>query len=99
MASLDFVIMTIQHSNGNVVARDLLVQLDPKNEDWKMDRGGLTPDDAYDLYSIGWISPVPLRSDYFVDQLSGTRYNVYGNPRPYGGQIECQVTRYGGVTP
>lgn len=97
--SLDFVIMTLQQSNGNVRASNLLCQLDTKNETWLMGGGGGIPDDAYDLFSIGWITPVPNRTDVFVDQATNTKYQVYGNPKNYGDHLELAVTRYSGVTP
>lgn len=94
--------MTLQHSNNTVVAQHLPAQLDTVNIPFNMDVGGWIPDDSYDLYSLGWISPVPIRGDYFVDEAdpSGkTKYSVFGNPAVYFDHIECRLTKYAGTTP
>lgn len=88
--------MTLTSEDGTTIQADLPVQLDTVNVAWNADVGGLVPDDSYDLYSIGWTTPIPQRGQYFVDQQSGARYQVFSNPAPYLDHIECRVTRYPG---
>ena len=49
-------IMTLMHTDGTIVARDLSCQLDTVNLPWNMEVAGLIPTDQYDLYSNGWTS-------------------------------------------
>jgi hypothetical protein len=77
----------------------LPVQLDKVNTPWVSNVGGpiTVPTDSYDLISIGWASPVPSRGQYFVDQTTHMRYQVFGVPDPpFFDHIECRVTRYPG---
>lgn len=92
-------IMTLQHSDGTVVATGLVCQLDTVNIPLNMEPQGPIPTDWYDLYSVQWASPLPLRSDYFVDEATGTKYSVFGNVSVYTDHIEVRVSRYSGVTP
>ncbi len=92
-------IMTLQHSDGTVVATGLACQLDTVNIPLNLEVQGMIPTDWYDLYSLGWVLPVPKRSDYFVDQATGTKYSVFGNPSVYFDHIEVRLTRYSGTTP
>lgn len=91
--------MTLEHSNGTVVARDLTCQLDTVNIPLNMEGQGLIPTDWFDLFSLGWTSPIPGRGDYFVDQATGTKYSVFGEPGVYFDHIECRLTKYAGTTP
>lgn len=85
--------MTLQR-NGSPIATDLPVQLDVVNIPIDLMVSGNVPVDLYDLYSLGWTSPIPLRSDYFVDQVTGVKYSVYGNPGVYFDHVECRISRY-----
>lgn len=88
--------MRLTDEDGTTVAQHLPVQLDTVNVPWNAEVGGLVPTDWYDLFSIGWTAPVPQRGQYFVDEQTGARYQVFGNPAPYVDHIECRVTRYPG---
>lgn len=90
--------MTLQRS-GEPIATGLQCQLDTVNIPWNMEVGGLIPTDWYDLYSIGWTSPVPKRGDYFIDEATQTPYSVFGDPDPYVDHIEVRISRYSGVLP
>lgn len=92
-------IMTLQQANGTPIQANLPCQLDTTNIPWNMENQGLIPTDWYDLYSIGWTSPVPQRGQYFVDQRTGTKYSVFGNPAVYVDHLEVRISRYSGVTP
>jgi hypothetical protein len=91
--------MTLTHSNGTVVAQHLLCQLDTVNLPWNMEVQGMVPTDWYDLYSVGWDTPVPLRSDYFVDETTGTKYSMFSEVFVSLGTVQCRVTKYSGTTP
>lgn len=91
--------MTLQHSNGTVVAQHLPCQLDTVNIPLNMEEQGLIPTDWYDLYSLGWTSPVPARSDYFVDEATQTKYSVFGNPAVYVDHLEVRLSKPLGATP
>ena len=61
-----------------------------------MAQGGI-PVDVFDLYS-DW--PIALqRSDYLIDEVTGTQYSVYGKPAVYTGHLECRVTVPTGAIP
>jgi hypothetical protein len=72
------------------------MQKDTVNIPLNMEAQSLIPTDWFDLYSIGWTSPVPLRSDYFVDE-QGTKYSVFGEPAVYTDHLEVRVSRYTGA--
>lgn len=91
--------ITLQHSNGTIVQQHLPAQLDTVNIPFTMEVGGMIPTDQYDLYSIGWTSPIPERSDYLVDEQTGNMYSVFGNVAIYADHLEVRVTRYSGVRP
>lgn len=92
-------IMTLEQASGTPIATNLPAQLDTVNIPWNMEVQGMIPTDWYDLYSIGWTSPVPQRGQYFVDQKTNTKYSVFGNVAVYTDHLEVRVSRYSGVTP
>jgi hypothetical protein len=91
--------VTLQHSNGTVVAQHLPVQVDTVNLPWNMEVQSSIPTDWFDIYSRGWTSPVPGRSDYFVDETTGTKYQVFSVTAIYTDHLEVRCTRYSGTTP
>ena len=91
--------MTLTHEDGTVVACGLLCQLDTVNLPFNMDGQGLTPTDYFDLYSIGWDTPIPIRGDYFVDETTGAKYSMFSEVFRSLGTIQVRVTKYSGVTP
>ena len=91
--------MRLTDSAGNVIAQNLLVQLDTVNIPWNLEAQSLVPTDWYDLFSVNWTSPVPARGYYFVDQSTGTKYSVFGLPAVYVDHLEVRVTKYSGTTP
>lgn len=91
--------MRLTDASGNVIASNLPVQLDIFNYPLNLEAQGLTPTDWYDLYSVNWVSPVPSRSNYFVDQSTGTKYSVFSVIAVYVDHLECRITKYTGATP
>ena len=91
-------VMTLQHANGTPVQQHLQVQKDTVNIPLELMVTGQIPVDLYDLYYLG-SSPVPLRSDYFVDEQTGEKYSVYGKPAIYPDHVEVRVSQSPGVTP
>ncbi len=91
--------MTLTDSSGNVRASGLLCQLDTVNLPWNLEAQSLVPTDWFDLYSIGWISPLPNRGDYFVDQTSGTKYSMFSTVFVGPDTVQVRVSKYSGVTP
>lgn len=91
-------VMKLTDNLGNTVAggERLACQLDTVNIPLNMEAQGMIPTDWYDLYSIGWTSPVPTRSNYFVDLATGTQYSVFGNVAVYQDHLEVRLTRYTG---
>lgn len=98
MLLFDTNVMTLQRGN-TTIAQHLHCQLDTVNVPLNMETQGTIPTDWYDLYSLGWTNPLPLRGDYFIDENTGTKYSVFGNVAPYSDHLEVRVTRYTGVTP
>ncbi len=92
-------IMTLTEENGTVIATGLSCQLDTVNLPWNNEVQGLVPTDWYDLYSNGWDSPVPERGNYFVDETSGVKYQVFSTVFQGIGTLQMRVTKYSGSTP
>ena len=99
MGFFDTNIVTIKHSDGTVVAKDLPLQMDPANLPWTMQVQGLIPTDIYDCESIGWSTPVPQRSDYIVDQATGTKYSMFSTVFSGINSLQFQASKYSGTTP
>ena len=91
--------ITLKHEDGEIVKQHLPVQLDPVNMDWQMQVQGLVPTDIYDCETIGWASPVPLRSDYLVDEKTNERYSMFSTVFQGLRSLQFRVTKYSGVTP
>lgn len=97
--------MMLTDEAGNLKAQNLLCQLDRANLPWNAEVQGLIPTDWYDLYSIGWSSPVPVRGDFFVVtsaspiDTSGTKYQVFSTIFEGPDTIQLRVTKYSGTTP
>lgn len=97
--------MMLTDESGNLKAQNLLVQLDRVNLLWNAEVTGLVPDDWYDLYSIGWSSPVPVRGDFFVVTVAspidtvGTKYQMFSTVFEGPDTLQLRVVRYSGVTP
>lgn len=97
--------MMLTDENGNLKVQNLLVQLDTVNLPWNAEVSGSIPDDWYDLYSIGWSTPVPVRGDLFVVTSAspvdsvGTKYQVFSTIYAGPDTIQLRVTKYSGVTP
>ena len=90
--------VTIEQSDGTVLASNLPVQMDPSNSDWLMQAQGMIPTDTYDVETIGWATPIPTRSNYLVDQ-NGTKYSLFSTVFQGYNSLQFQVTKYSGVTP
>lgn len=91
--------MTLTDIDGNEIARDLPVQVDSVNIPWNMEVGGLTPTDWFDIYSRFWITPIPNRGNYFVDQSDPTvKYQVFSSANVYIDHLEVRCTRYSSAT-
>jgi hypothetical protein len=91
--------MTLQHIDGTVVQQHLPCRMDPANIPWNLEVESTIPTDWFDLRVLNRIQPVPVRGDYFVDELSGTKYSVFGQVTVYVNRIKCRVSKYGGNTP
>lgn len=91
--------LTLKHSDGTVVAQHLPMQKDTVNIPWNMEAQNTIPTDWYDIYSDGWISPVPQRGDYFVDEGDGTVFSVFGRAAVYTDHLEVRCSVPSGVTP
>jgi hypothetical protein len=89
--------MTLTDSNGTVIASDLACILDPANVPWNMEVQGMNPTDWFDLQSLFWTTPIPQRSNYFVDQATGVKYSVFGLLAPYIDHLEVRVSKPSGA--
>lgn len=92
-------IMTLTDINGNVIAKDLPTQVDTVNMPWNMEVQSTIPTDWFDIYSCFWTTPVPARGNYFVDQNTNVKYQVFAVTAVYVNHLECRCTRYSGGTP
>ncbi len=75
--------------------KPLPLQMDPVNKPWDMQVQGLVPVDIYQCSTIGWASPVPVRSDYIVDQ-NGVKYSMFSTVFVGQNNLQFQVTKYSG---
>jgi hypothetical protein len=91
--------MTLKHIDNTVVVTHKKCQLDTVNLPWNMEVGGTDPTDWYDLYTIGWKSPKPIRGDYFVDEKTGVEYSVFSTVFEATNSLQLRVTQYSGKTP
>lgn len=91
--------ITLKHSNGTIVQADLVVQMDPVNLPLQMQVQGDIPVDIYQVVTIGWLTPVPLRSDYIVDQADNVQYSMFSTVFPGHDGLQFQVSKYSGSTP
>jgi len=91
--------ITITDSAGNVRAKDLPLTMVPKNMPWELQVQGLVPVDTYKCASMGWASPVPHRTDYIVDQTTGTKYSMYSTVEVGQNYLRFEATKYSGVVP
>jgi hypothetical protein len=91
--------MTLQQENDTVIQQHLPCRLDPANIPWNMEVGGLVPTDWFDLRVLNRVQPLPVRGDYFVDEATNTKYQVFGDVVAYVNRIQCRVSRYSGTTP
>jgi hypothetical protein len=63
-----------------------------------MEVQGMVPTDWFDIYSRFWITPVPARGNYFVDQSdSKIKYQVFSSANVYIDHLEIRCTRYSGA--
>ena len=91
--------MTLTRSNGTIVQQHLPVTLDPVNLPWNMEVGGTIAVDIFDCETVGWATPVPLRSDYFVDEKTGARYSMFTTVFTGINSLQFQVSKPSGGTP
>jgi len=92
-------IMTLIDINENELATNLPCQVDTVNLPWNMEVQSTIPDDWFDIYSLNWTTPVPERGNYFVDQTTNIKYQVFSVTAVYIDHLEVRVTRYSGDTP
>lgn len=91
-------VMTLKQSNGTVRAQHLRCQLDTVNLPWNMEVGGLIPTDWFDVFALGWTSPVPARGDYLVDEGTNTAYSVFSTIFQGENTLQFRVTKHSGET-
>lgn len=91
--------MTLTHSDGTVVKQHLPVTMDPVNLPITMDVDDTIPVDIFAVETIGWISPVPLRSDYLVDEATSAKYSMYSTIFTGINTLQFQVSKPTGATP
>lgn len=91
--------MRLQHADGTVFAENLFCQLDTFNLPYNAEASTYSPvyTDWYDLYSIGWVEPLPVRSDYFVDQATGTKYSMFSTVFVGPDTVQLRITKYSGT--
>ena len=99
MATNEIAYMTLKRTGVGTLASDLPMQIDTMSIPIELLGRADIPVDLYDLYSLGWDTPTPQRSDYLTDQASGITYQVYGNPYIADGTVQLRATKYLGVTP
>lgn len=92
--------ITIKHSDGTVVnPQPLPVTLDPVTLDnWNMQAQNTIPVDLFDVETVGWSTPIPLRSDYLIDQ-DGAKYSIYTQIFKGQNTLQFRVSRPSGATP
>jgi hypothetical protein len=92
-------IMQLTATDGTVIASNLPCQIDTVNIPINMEVQQDVPTDWFDLFSVNWTSPVPIRGNYFVDQATGAKYAVFGRAAVYIDHLEVRVALPLGATP
>lgn len=92
-------VMSLAHSDGTIYAQNLFCQLDTVNLLYNMGTSDPIPTDWYDLYSIGWTTPLPIRSDYFIDQATNVKYSMFSTIFVGPDTIQLRISKYSGATP
>ena len=90
---------TLMHADGTIVKTDLPMHLDNVNLSLELQVQGGVPVDVYEAYTLGWLSPVPIRTDYFVDQATNTKYSMFSTVFPGHDGLQFRVSKYSGTTP
>ncbi len=92
--------VTIKHSDGTVVNQQPLpVTMEPQQlGNWQMQAQSTIPTYLYDVQTVGWSTPVPLYSDYLIDQ-NGVKYSMYSQVGQYQNSLQFSVSKVSGVTP
>ncbi len=92
-------VITLKHADGEIVAQHLPIQLETVNLDWQMQVQGMIPVDVFDVFTIGWTTPQPIRTDYLVDEATGTKYSMFSTVFVATTTLQFRVSRYSGATP
>lgn len=92
-------LFTLTDDTGTVLAQNISAALDPVNLPPNIAES--IPYDLFDFYSDNWPPSLalPVRGNYFIDQVSGAKYGVVGRARPYPDHVETQISLPLGVTP
>lgn len=88
-------IMRLQDSGGTPITGGVGLPCQVDNLSIPYQMGGdmnMIAFDRYTIYSLGWVSPVPVRSNVFVDTVTGAQYVVEGNVAVYANHLEAQCT-------
>lgn len=91
--------VTLKHADGTVFAQGLPVTMDPKALDnWQMQVQSTIPVYLFDVETIGWTTPLPVYSDYLVDQ-NGVKYSMFSQVFLGLNTLQFTVSKVSGVTP
>ena len=90
-------IMT-QQRGGAALAQHIPCTLYNVNLPIEMMASTTIPVDWYELYT-DWVTLTVQRGDYFIDEVTGAQYSVYGRPALLSNNTEILVTIPTGVIP
>jgi len=99
MSFLHPIKITLKHADGTVVKADLPVHLDNVNLPLELQVQGGVPVDIYEVFTLGWMAPIPDRTDYLVDQATNTKYSMFSTVFPGHDGLQFRVSKYSGITP
>lgn len=99
MSLLNPMLVTLKTSAGATRQADLPVHTDNVNLPLELQAQGAIPVDVYDVYSLGWLTPVPNRTDYLIDQATNTKYSMFSTVFQGHDGLQFRVSKYSGSTP
>lgn len=99
MSLFNPMMVTLKHANGTVVKADLPVHMDNVNLPMELQAQSTIPVDVYEVFTMGWMEPVPIRSDYLVDQATQAKYSMFSTVFTGHDGLQFRASKPLGTTP
>jgi hypothetical protein len=99
MSLLSPMLVTLKTASGSTRQADLAVHMDNINLPLELQAQGAIPVDVYEVYTMGWLTAIPNRTDYLVDQATNTKYSMFSTVFHGHDGLQFRVSKYSGSTP